>query len=655
QTCRGFGNTLTYDEGLIVPNPDLSLTQGAIDPFMKPSLRRWQNRMLARAKTARIPVKLPWNALTAKQREWVLKGERTRTGKPKRGGFGGAFGLFEKLETKRYKLHVRVFLSRYKSQTICETCQGGRLRKEAYAVRVGGAHIAAASRMTVKEAGRFFSGLCLEGEAADIAREVLKQICDRLAFLEEVGLNYLTLDRQTRTLSGGESQRIQLAGQLGAQLAGTLYVLDEPSVGLHARDARRLVEIRARLRKNGNSIVVVEHDREVIRAAEHVIEMGPLAGERGGEVVWQGDRAAFEASATLTARYLRGELRASVEGGRRSGNGKVLALTGASEHNLKNITFRVPLRRLVCVTGVSGSGKSTLVHATLVGALSRARGMPAAQVGAFEALEGAEHLKGVVVLDQRPIGRTPRSNPVTYLKVFDQIRRLFAQVPLARQRRMGPGHFSFNVPGGRCEICAGEGAVKIDMQFLEDVYVRCDRCRGRRFRGGTLAVLYKGLNIHETLQLTARQAISHFADQPKLRKVLAILDEVGLGYLRLGQSATTLSGGEAQRLKIAAELVQARRRDLLYVLDEPTTGLHMDDVKKLLTVLDRLVRAGNTVIVIEHNLDVIRSADHIVDLGPEGGDAGGWIVAEGPPKTIAASKASHTGAWLRDAFGQAIP
>lgn len=654
ETCRGFGNTLTYDEKLIVPNPDLSLAQGAIDPFTKPSLLRWQRRMIAAAATARIPVNRPWSVLSEKQRAWALRGERTRTGKARRGGFGGAFGLFEKLERKRYRLHVRVFLSRYKSQVSCAACGGGRLRQEAYAVRVGGLDIAEASRLTVKEMRIFFSGLSLDAEAAEIALELLKQIRARLEFLEEVGLSYLTLDRLTKTLSGGEAQRIQLAGQLGSRLAGTLYVLDEPSVGLHARDVRRLVGILVRLRENGNTIVVVEHDREVIRAAEHVIEMGPLAGERGGEIVWQGPRDDFEASPTLTARYLRRELRVAIGGKRKSGNGKFLVLTGASEHNLKKLTLRVPLCRFVCVTGVSGSGKSTLIHTTLVGALLRQFGRPSAEAGAFETLEGAEHLKGVVVLDQRPIGRTPRSNPVTYLKVFDRIRRLFAQAPLARSRRMGPGHFSFNVPGGRCEICAGEGAVKIDMQFLEDIYIRCDTCRGRRFREPTLEVRYKGLNIHETLQLTARQARNHFADEPKLRRVLAILDEVGLGYLRLGQAATTLSGGEAQRLKIAAELVQVRRRDLLYVLDEPTTGLHMDDVKKLLAVLDRLVKTGNTVIVIEHNLDVIRSADHIVDLGPEGGEEGGWIVAEGSPEAIARSKQSYTGAWLRDAFGEGL-
>jgi excinuclease ABC subunit A len=398
-------------------------------------------------------------------------------------------------------------------------------------------------------------------------------------------------------------------------------------------------------------VVVVEHDREVIDVADHVIEMGPLAGERGGRVVWQGSREEFAGADTLTARYLRGELQVPPARPRRRANGKELVLTGAAERNLKEITLRVPLRRFTCVTGVSGSGKSTLVHTTLVSALSRVFGRRATETGRYDALHGVEHLEGVAVLDQQPIGRTPRSNPITYLKMFDEIRRLFAQSPLARSRRMGPGHFSFNVPGGRCESCTGEGAVRVEMQFLDDLYVICEACRGRRYRETTLEIRYKGLDVFETLQLTARQAMTHFADQPKLRRTLALLDAVGLGYLRLGQPGPTLSGGEAQRLKIAAELCRARSRDVLYVLDEPTTGLHMDDVKKLLAVLERLVDAGNTVIVIEHNLDVIRSADHVVDLGPEGGEQGGWIVAEGPPGAVARAEGSYTGRWLRGLYG----
>jgi excinuclease ABC subunit A len=653
--CKGFGNRLTYDEKLIVPDPELSLARGAIDPFTKPSLRHWQRRLMTAARAARVDVKKPWASLNRKQRDWALQGERTKSGKVKRGGFRGALGLFEKLETKRYKLHVRVFLSRYKSQVRCEECGGGRLRREAREVRVGGLDIASVTRMTVREAAAFFSSLPLDPERKAVAGEVLNQIRDRLSFLQEVGLEYLSLDRLTKSLSGGEAQRIQLAGQLGSQLAGTLYVLDEPSVGLHARDVKRLVMILCRLRDNGNTVVVVEHDRGVIDAADHVIEMGPLAGERGGRVVWQGSREDFAGSDTLTARYLGGELRVPPQRTRRRGNGKELVLTGAAERNLKEITFRVPLRCFTCVTGVSGSGKSTLVHTTLVSALSRIFNRRATEMGRYEALHGVEHLQGVAVLDQQPIGRTPRSNPITYLKVFDEIRRLFSQTPLARVRRMGPGHFSFNVPGGRCESCMGEGAVRVEMQFLEDLYVTCESCRGRRYREPTLDVRHKGLNIFETLQLTARQAMTHFADQPKLRRTLGLLDAVGLGYLRLGQPGPTLSGGEAQRLKIAAELCRARTRDVLYALDEPTTGLHMDDVKKLLAILGRLVDAGNTVIVIEHNLDVIRSADHVVDLGPEGGERGGYVVAEGPPGAIARVEGSYTGAYLRKAFGEEPP
>jgi excinuclease ABC subunit A len=650
--CKGFGNILAYDEKLIVPNPALSLARGAIDPFTKPSLRHWHKRLLAAARSAGVDVTRPWPQLPARERAWVIEGDRTKTGKVRRGGYPGALGLFEKLETKRYKLHVRVFLSRYKSQRRCEGCGGGRLRPEAGFVRVGGLDIAAVSRLTVRDARAFFEGLALDAEEAAIARDVRKQIGARLEFMEEVGLSYLTLDRLTKTLSGGEAQRIHLAGQLGARLAGTLYVLDEPSVGLHARDARRLIEILHRLRDNGNTVLVVEHDREIIRAADHVVELGPRAGEQGGEVVWEGSREAFATAGTLTARYLRGEERVSPPRARRGGNGKMLVLTGAAEHNLKGAPFRVPLRRFVCVTGVSGSGKSTLVHRTLVGALLRIFNRRVSDIGRFETLQGMEHLKGLVVLDQEPIGRTPRSNPITYLKAFDEIRRLFAQEPSARARGFGPGHFSFNVPGGRCEACAGEGAVVVEMHFLADLYVECQACRGRRFNDATLEVRHRGLDIHETLWLTASEAMSRFADQPKLRRTLALLDEVGLGYLRLGQPATTLSGGEAQRLKIAAELARARARDILYVLDEPTTGLHMDDVNRLLRVLHRLVDAGNTVLVIEHNLDVIRSADHVIDLGPEGGEEGGWIVAEGPPEVVARSEPSFTGRCLREAFGE---
>ncbi len=650
--CKGFGNILAYDENLIVPNPALSLSRGAIDPFTKPSLKHWQKRLLAAAKPAGVDVARPWSKLAAKDRAWVLEGDRTRTGKTRRGGYPGAFGLFEKLETKRYRLHVRVFLSRYKSQRRCEACCGGRLRPEADFVKVGGRGIVAVSGMTVRDARAFFEDLPLDAQRAAVAKDVLKQIRERLEFMEEVGLAYLTLDRLTKTLSGGEAQRIQLAGQLGARLAGTLYVLDEPSVGLHARDARRLIEILHRLRDNGNTVLVVEHDREIIAEADHVVELGPLAGERGGEVVWEGSREAFATAGSLTARYLRGEVRVSPPRARRGANGKALVLTGATEHNLKGIPLRVPLRRFVCVSGVSGSGKSTLVHTTLVNALLRIFNRRVAEIGKFETLQGVEHLRGLVVLDQDPIGRTPRSNPITYLKAFDDIRKLFAAEPLARSRRWGPGHFSFNVPGGRCESCAGEGAVLVEMHFLADLYVECQACRGRRFSEATLEVRHRGLDIHETLRLTAREASAQFADQPKLRRTLALLDEVGLGYLRLGQPATTLSGGEAQRLKIASELARARARDILYVLDEPTTGLHMDDVSRLLRVLHRLVDAGNTVVVIEHHLDVIRSADHVIDLGPEGGDGGGWIVAEGPPEAIATAPQSFTGACLREAFGE---
>jgi excinuclease ABC subunit A len=568
-------------------------------------------------------------------------------------GFGGVRGFFEDVEGYRYKLHVRVFLSRYRSQVPCPACAGARLQPAALAVRLGGRTIPDVLHLSLDDLAGWLGGLSLTAWEAEVGREVLDRLGAKLAFLRRVGLGYLTGDRQTRTLSGGEAQRIALATQLGSQLTGTLYVLDEPSIGLHARDVARLAELCRELAQAGNTVLVVEHDRSFIEAADYCVELGPGSGERGGEVVFAGPREAFLRDLrSLTARYLAGRETIPLPLGRREGSGRWLTVVGARAHNLKDVTVRVPLHTLVCVTGVSGSGKSTLVHDTLYRAVARAFKTGFEAPGPHAALRGLEHLAGVRLIDQEPIGRTPRSNPVTYVKAFDEVRRLFAGLPRARALGLGPGHFSFTVPGGRCETCQGDGFEKLEMYFFEDAYVTCRECEGRRYRPETRSVTYRGKDISQVLQLTVDEAVDHFAQHRPLTRRLQVLRDVVLGYLRLGQPATTLSGGEAQRLKIAAELGPRLGRDLLYVLDEPTTGLHLDDVRRLLGVLHRLVDAGNTVLVVEHHLDVIKCADWIVDLGPEGGEGGGELVAEGPPEEVAQAAGSYTGKYLRDVLAR---
>jgi excinuclease ABC subunit A len=531
----------------------------------------------------------------------------------------------------------------------CPACGGARLKPEALAVTVHGQSIAAVARLAIDDLARWLDELPLTTWEAEVAREVLDRLAAKVSFLRRVGLGYLTIERQTRTLSGGEAQRIALATQLGAQLVGTLYVLDEPSIGLHARDVARLAELCRELAHAGNTVVVVEHDRTFIEAADHCVELGPGSGERGGEVMFAGPREEFlRDMRTLTARYLSGRETIPLPAARREGDGRWLTVVGAREHNLRRITARIPLRTLTCVTGVSGSGKSTLVHDTLYRAVARAFKSEFEKPGAYDALLGLEHLRGVRLIDQEPIGRTPRSNPVTYIKAFDDVRRLFAGLAKAKALGLGPGHFSFNVPGGRCETCEGDGFEKLEMYFFEDVYVTCRECEGRRYRPDVRQVLYQGKDISQVLQMTVDKALGFFAATPGLARRLHVLQDVGLGYLRLGQPATTLSGGEAQRLKIAAELGTRLGSDVLYILDEPTTGLHLDDVRRLLSVLQRLVDAGNTVLVVEHHLDVVKCADWILDLGPEGGDAGGELVAEGPPETVAQVTASYTGKYLHD-------
>jgi excinuclease ABC subunit A len=639
-TCHGFGNIIELDMDLVVPDASKSILEGAIEPWTKPHYRAQLAELKRAAKKARISLDIKWSHLTDEERRLVVEGDGE--------SYEGIRGFFRWLERKKYKVHVRVFLSRYRGYLTCPDCGGARLRREARDVQVSGRTIDRVSSLTVREAQGFFSTLQLSEKEQAIADKVLKEIQRRLSFLSDVGLDYLTLDRLSSTLSGGEAQRINLATSLGSALVGTLYVLDEPSIGLHSRDNLRLIAILRQLRDQGNTVLVVEHDADMIKVADHIVDLGLGAGEQGGRVVFSGTlEGLMQEPRSLTSKYLRQELAIPVPTTRRRGTGQKIRLLGASEHNLKNVDISVPLNSLTCVTGVSGSGKSTIVHDVLYAAIKRAKGSWDKRVGSFRKLEGAEYITDVVLVDQAPIGRTPRSNPVTYLKAFDPIRELFAATKDARSRGLTSSHFSFNVPGGRCEACQGEGEVRVEMQFLADVFVPCDQCDGKRFKPQVLDVRYKNRSIHQVLDLTVREALTFFSSSPKVLRRLQVLDEIGLGYLRLGQPATTLSGGEAQRIKIAAHLSSHSGERLLYVLDEPTTGLHFDDIAKLLTAFKKLLEAGHTLVVIEHNLDVIKTADYIIDLGPEGGEDGGVVVATGTPEQVAQVEASYTGQYLR--------
>jgi excinuclease ABC subunit A len=637
--CQGFGNTIDFDLNLVVPDPSKSLDDGAIEPWTKPRYKVLFQDVKKWARGRGIPANVPWRQLTAEQRRLILEGDPEND-------YEGVKGFFKWLERKKYKLHVRVFLSRFRGYATCPECGGTRLRAEARAVRVAGQAITEVCKLTVKEARTFFSTLQLSEGHLKIADRILEEIRTRLQFLDEVGLDYLTLDRLTSTLSGGESQRIQLATSLGSHLVGALYVLDEPSIGLHPRDTQRLIDILKSLRDLGNTVLVVEHDPDTIQAADCIIDLGPGAGELGGKLLFAGNYAAMlEEHKSLTGRYLSGELRIPVPNVRHKPGGKFLRLYGASLHNLQNLDLMIPLGTLTVVTGVSGSGKSTLVHDVLYKALAAQR--VGGSIKEFcERIEGDSEIREVVIVDQSPIGRTPRSNPATYLKAFDAIRDVFAETPDAKRRGYAAGHFSFNVPGGRCETCQGDGTVTVEMQFLADVELICEECRGTRFKSGVLEVKYHGKNVHEVLQLTVREALAFFVNVPKIVSKLRVLNEIGLGYLRLGQSATTLSGGEAQRLKLAAHLSRTDNEGILYILDEPTTGLHFDDIAKLLSAFRKLLEGGASLLVIEHNLDVIKSADWLIDLGPEGGDQGGKIIATGTPEQVARNTQSHTGRFL---------
>jgi len=646
--CQGFGNTIDYDFNLIIPNRGLSLDEGAVEPWTKPRYGAYLKGFKKRA-SGKVRFDVPFCDLTSAERDVV---------------FAGVRAFLDHLETKKYKLHVRVFLSRYRGYAECPECRGARLRPEALWVRVGGRDIAEVARMNIADAHRFFRSLELTPEERGVAGKVMVEINQRLQFLNDVGLEYLTLDRLSATLSGGEAQRIQLATCLGSRLVGACYVLDEPSIGLHTRDTGRLIRILRELKDLGNTIVVVEHDADVMRAADYIVDLGPGAGENGGRVTFAGPYSEIVAggAGSLTGSYLRGERVTMQPRSRREVNRRrMLKVHGATMHNLRNLDVEIPLDMLVAVTGVSGSGKSTLVHDVLYKALESAnRAEPEPEdpeiagghaAPACRRLEGAERVRQAVLVDQSPIGRTPRSNPITYIKAFDIVRNLFASTPDASRRGFTAGHFSFNVPGGRCETCQGDGTVTVEMQFLADVELVCDECKGTRFKSSVLDVRYRGLNIHEVLQLTVKEALTFFADVPRLASKLRVLDQVGLGYLRLGQSATTLSGGEAQRVKLAAHLGQASCERTLFIFDEPTTGLHFDDIAKLLDAFQKLIQNGGSVLVIEHNLEIIRNADWIIDLGPEGGAAGGRIVAQGTPEQVADVEASYTGRFLRPLVG----
>ncbi len=655
--CQGFGNTIDFDLDLVIPDKGRTLNEGAIEPWTKPKYRPLFTELKRFARQADIPLDVPWYDLDAEQQKLIVEGGR---------GFAGVRGFFQHLERKKYKLHVRVFLSRYRGYSLCSACGGARLRVEARQVKIDGKNICQVCSMTVEEAARFFDELKLSTEQAAIADKLLIELRERLRFLNEVGLEYLTLDRLASTLSGGEAQRIQLATSLGSRLVGTLYVLDEPSIGLHSRDTHRLIKILHDLRDLGNTILVVEHDPDIMRAADHILDLGPGAGENGGKVVGAGTyNEIIRMPHSLTGRYLADELHIQIPTKRRQPGSHKLRITGARAHNLKHIDLEIPLSMLVAITGVSGSGKSSLLHDVLYQALATAKRQTngtASGAVLWDSIEGDEFLDEVVLVDQSPIGRTPRSNPVTYIKAFDIIRELFASLPEAQKRGFPAGHFSFNVPGGRCENCQGDGTVTVEMQFLADVELICDECKGTRYKPQVLEIHYKGKNIHEVLNLTIREALKFFAEVPRLTDKLRVLDEVGLGYLRLGQSATTLSGGEAQRMKLAAHLqpgtrpvsrhaeggdAPKRKRRMLYIFDEPTTGLHFDDVSKLLSAFRRLIDAGGSIVVIEHNLEVIKTADWVIDLGPEGGDRGGNLVGSGPPEAIAGLKNSYTGHYLK--------
>ena len=644
ERCSGFGRNLEIDPELLVPDPALSLAEGVIEPFTKTSYRKQMRKLLAFAEEEGIETGKPFSELSPREKDLVLNGNDD---------YYGVKGYFRRLERKNYKTHIRVFLSRYRSAFTCGDCGGSRLKEKALNIQIGKKNIFDLSGMSVKNLKSWFERTTLSTYELEIASDIMKEINSRLDFLIHVGLDYLTLSRLTRTLSGGEAQRINLACQMSSRLTETLYILDEPSIGLHARDMERLNSLIKELRGRNNTIILIEHDLDTIKSADYIVELGPRAGEGGGEVVYQGTLGSFLRSAkdSTTKKYLANKKKIEVPRSRRKTTANSINVIGAGENNLKNIDVRFPLRSLTCVTGVSGSGKSSLVNDILYNGLLRKFRRKTERVGRHERIEGTDNIDDVIILDQASIGRSSRSNPVTYIKVYDDIRKILAGHYQAKLRKLTPSHFSFNVRGGRCEKCMGEGSHRVEMHFLADVMVMCEECEGRRFGKKVLGYRYKGKNIDDILNLTVDQAMVFFSESLAVTRKLKVLKDVGCGYLRLGQPATTLSGGEAQRIKIARELSRKEKNNILYILDEPTVGLHIDDIRKLLDVLNRLVNAGNSVIVIEHNLEMIKCADHVIDLGPEGGEKGGRIVAAGTPEQVASVKGSYTGEHLRPLLG----
>lgn len=647
--CEGQGQVTEFDLGLIVNQPHLSLARGAVGAWEQ-TYTGYKRRMLLHARAAGVPTGVPYQDLEPAHRRWVEQGGD---------GFEGILGFLRKLQTKSYKPHIGAMLSRWRRRLACPECRGTRYSKKVLHIQVGGKSIAEVSALSLEQAQEFFAGLRLEGAEETIAANLLVEIRNRLRFLNEVGLQYLTLNRMTATLSGGEAQRIQLATSLGARLAGVCYVLDEPSIGLHNRDTARLIGILRELRDLGNTIIVVEHDREMMLAADHLVDLGPAAGERGGRVIFSGpSKAIHRRNGSLTGRYLRGAARIEVPRRRRAPNpSRILRFAGAALHNLRDVSVEIPLGLMTVVTGVSGSGKSTLVHGIVhrcvAHALSRRVYGDPPQMESLPCRKMSGHpaIQQAILVDQAALDRSPRSVPATYMKVFDEIRALFAGTQLARDRYYARGWFSFNITGGRCDLCEGSGRQTIDMQFLADIDLPCEECGGKRYRSALLEVRYRGKNIHEVLQLTVDEALQLFADRPKIVRRLQVLAEVGLGYIRLGQPGTQLSGGELQRMKLALHIADAQMRHTLFLFDEPTTGLHFDDIRTLLQVFAKLLENEASVLVIEHNLDVIKCADWIIDLGPEGGAGGGRIVAQGPPEHVAQCAASHTARFLRGALG----
>lgn len=636
--CEGFGKVSGIDEDLVIPDHDKTIRDGAVAPYDSPKFQKYLKDFVKVAAREQLPIDVPYKDLDKKTRKILWRGKDQ---------YVGIWGFFKEVKNQFYKVHMRVFYSRYRGYSRCPECEGYRVRKDALYVRVDDMHLGEVSEMTIGHARKFFEDLEISDFEKEVAGQILYEIRKRLKYLDEVGLDYLTLDRLTNTLSGGESQRISLANSLGSSLIGSLYVLDEPTIGLHPRDNDRLINILKSLRDIGNTVLVVEHDPEMMKAADNIIDIGPFAGSHGGEIVFTGPFEELIKAKTLTGKYLSGKLEIPVPEKRRKGNGKSITVTGASEHNLKSIDVEFPLGMLVCVTGVSGSGKSTLVHDTLYATIQKQLGTWKDKVGRNRGVDGTRFVESVEMVDQSPIGRSSRSNPATYTKAFDGIRNLMADTKQSKIMGYTPGHFSFNVPGGRCESCQGEGVQKIEMQFMADIELVCEECGGTRFRKDVLQVKYRGQNIHDILEMSVSDAIEFFVDENSIINKLQPLEDVGLGYLKLGQSATTLSGGEAQRVKLAKFLSKSGTNETLYFFDEPTTGLHFEDISKLLKSFNELVNQGHSVIIIEHNLDVIKSADWIIDIGPEGGFGGGQIVGTGTPEQIVQINESHTGRFLK--------